>query len=161
MTRALEIERRFLLKRVPKGVKDSDDILHIKQYYINSKDGLIRARHTYDTVSNEDTFDVTKKQYISHGVCDEAITPIEHSTFSDLIEGAHKFVSKTRMKVELPSGLVWEIDKFHKPLRLVMAEIELPSIDHEIILPPFIQDNLIMEVTGIKEFSNYGIALEV
>jgi CYTH domain-containing protein len=55
-------------------------------------------------------------------------------------------------------GLKWEVDTFWTA-RLVIAEIELPDIKYPIELPDWLQSELIMEVTGMEEFSNYRLSV--
>ena len=52
--------------------------------------------------------------------------------------------------------MVWEVDEFEGGLAgLVLAEIELPNIDHEVILPEWLG----MEITGLHQWSNSTLAL--
>lgn len=52
-------------------------------------------------------------------------------------------------------GLTWEIDEFEGPLSgLVLAEVELPSADTPVSLPPFIG----REVTGDVRYYNSSLA---
>ena len=63
-------------------------------------------------------------------------------------------IEKTRYEV-LFSGKTWEIDVFHGANQgLVIAEIELESVDESIELPGWLGD----EVTGCPEYSNFTLA---
>lgn len=64
-------------------------------------------------------------------------------------------IKKTRYIVPAASGMAWEIDEFHGAHEgLVLAEIELPSADSPVIIPPFIGE----EVTGDPRYYNSTLA---
>ena len=46
-----------------------------------------------------------------------------------------------------------EIDKYDS-MNIVILEIELQDLEENILLPKYIEREIIYEVTGIKEFSN-------
>jgi hypothetical protein len=55
------------------------------------------------------------------------------------------------------NGLKFEVDKIHG-IELVLLEVELDNINQEIVFPPIIEEQIIMEVTGIRELSNFNLA---
>lgn len=63
-------------------------------------------------------------------------------------------LEKTRYYI--PQGdLIWEVDVFHSPQDgLILAEIELPAVDHAFERPPWIGE----EVTGDPRFYNQNIS---
>jgi adenylate cyclase len=62
-------------------------------------------------------------------------------------------IEKTRYYVPY-SGMVWEVDEFHAPQPgLILAEIEIPSVDFEIERPDWVGD----EVTGNPMFYNHNM----
>jgi adenylate cyclase len=62
-------------------------------------------------------------------------------------------IDKTRHYVPY-DGLVWEVDEFHAPQAgLVLAEIELPSVDYDFKRPEWIKE----EVTGNPVFYNQNM----
>ncbi len=65
-------------------------------------------------------------------------------------------VRKLRYRVA-DGDLTWEIDRF-RDRRLVLAEIELPSEDHEVALPDWLRDHVVRDVTGEDEFVNVNLA---
>lgn len=65
-------------------------------------------------------------------------------------------VRKQRYRVA-DGGLTWEIDRF-RDRRLVLAEIELPSEDHEVVLPDWLRDHVVRDVTGEDEYVNVNLA---
>ena len=62
-------------------------------------------------------------------------------------------IDKTRYLVDY-EGHTWEVDEFHSPRSLWVAEAELKNESEELILPPWIG----REVTGIPEYYNSSIA---
>lgn len=62
-------------------------------------------------------------------------------------------IEKTRYCVP-HGGMVWEIDEFHAPRPgLILAEIEIPSVDFEVERPDWVGD----EVTGNPLFYNHNM----
>lgn len=50
--------------------------------------------------------------------------------------------------------MIWEIDEFHAPRPgLILAEIEIPSVDFEVERPDWVGD----EVTGNPMFYNHNM----
>jgi len=145
----LEIEKRYLIKRLPEKIK-WNETQFITQYY--SKNGRFRA-----TMSNKGTlFIKTLKKTISEGVNEEIEVGITKEQFLKEIKIATKRISKIR-HIKKVGKLKWEVDVFDK---LVIAEIELPTKKDlkTVKLPKFIKDLLILDITPIKAFSNFNIA---
>lgn len=169
-----EIERKFLLKGLPKGIKLGEPF-QITQYYIDQKGGRIRIREShkdkcdtsrivFNTELRDSKYDVTKKVRLRDGVYDESITWIDQKTYLKLVPKAHKKISKLRYEVKsVMNGvkLKWEFDYFESPLRLIIVEIEIPYEGFKIKMPQFIKDVLIMEVTHLKEMTNYALAEKI
>lgn len=62
-------------------------------------------------------------------------------------------IDKTRYYVPY-DGLTWEVDEFHAPRSdLIIAEIELPSVDFEFKRPPWVKD----DVTGNLAYYNQNM----
>ena len=55
-------------------------------------------------------------------------------------------------------GLKFEIDNFQGGLVVVIAEIEIPTIEYDLVLPDYIQKVLLLEVTEHRQFKNYNLA---
>ena len=153
---ALEIERKFVLKRLPD--KLFDKMFFIEQFYYSVQERFERYRQIKE--GKDIKFYKTIKTNISHGVFNEDETVIDtdeyQQHFND-IDKVTSFVEKVRYKYNI-GDLVWEID-YYVNLHLIIAEIELPDINHKFDIPDFIKNELIYEVTGIKEFSNYNLGL--
>jgi CYTH domain-containing protein len=42
-----------------------------------------------------------------------------------------------------------------------VAEIEIPTKNHKVNIPNFIADKLLLEVTGLKQFSNRNLSNKI
>jgi adenylate cyclase len=143
-----EIERKFRV--VGDAWRSSARSVRIVQGYV-SQDGsrVVRIRTMNDQAS------LTLKG-ISRGSARtefEYRIPVEDAR-QLLAELCLKpLVEKTRHYVP-HAGMVWEIDEFHAPRSgLILAEIEIPSVDFEIERPEWLGD----EVTGNPEFYNHNM----
>lgn len=65
-------------------------------------------------------------------------------------------VRKVRFRVR-EGGRTWEIDRF-RGRRLVLAEVELPSEDAEVVVPPWLAPYVDREVTGEDAYVNVNLA---
>ena len=98
---------------------------------------------------------------VSYGV--ETETPLSREEFE--VQAAlcfssnkqAKYISKVR-HILIIDDLKWEVDLFLNQTGLIIAEIEIPTLDYPLEIPDFIKENLIMEVTDYKQFSNRSIA---
>jgi len=158
MSKELEIERKFLLKRTPEGMF-FDMRSDITQFYLpQDGDGYtVRIREAEQHGTRK--YWLTKKKYISPTVNEEIEKQIDGAEFHYLKGKALTVLSKERY-VHTLNGLSWEIDVF-KGMSLIIAEIELPSEDYKLEIPDVITDVLIKEVSGIKEFYNQQLSEEV
>jgi CYTH domain-containing protein len=156
MATALEIERKFLLKRKPSI--EEDDVLKITQHYCK-KDGIefrIRKTATYKGFQLNHLYHKTIKKFISDGIYEETeniISKEEYENYKKDFAGTS--ITKTRYIYKF-GDLKWEVDVFD--FGLVVAEIELPSMEHPLELPGYIAKELIMEVTKHREFTNKNLA---
>ena len=157
MKTALEIERKFLLKSLPFTKGGFETILEIEQFYIKGlgESPGFRVRKTKAKSSGNITYTKTIKKNLKPGVYEETEGDITALEYYEMAATAYKRIEKTRY-VKKEGKLKWEIDVY--PFKLVVAEIELPKEDYPLILPAFIRDNLIMEVTAYKEFTNKALA---
>ncbi len=152
-SRGVEIERKYLLSRLPKSLPRSTTSL-IVQGYIPGKRLVERLRseqrgarkHFYRTVKAGTGIVRTElEEETTRGVF-EAMWP--------LTEG--KRLTKLRHRV--PAGtLTWEIDEF-ADLGLVVAELELPSEDATVEFPAWLAPFVDREVTGEVAYLNSSLA---
>jgi CYTH domain-containing protein len=150
METKLEKERRFLIKHLPFVKGGYDKCLGIRQFY--------KGKARYRVVECDDTgetFYITFKKNLEPGVCEETEKEITRDEFVKAIGEAGSSIRKTRY-VKFNGDQTWEIDIFD--FQLAIAEIELDDIDEDIEIPQFIKDVVIMEVTGMPEFSNRNLS---
>lgn len=160
----LEIERKFLLKSLPQ-IKE-DDIFQIEQYYLKNKNGIWERARTYHSEISGDCYIHTIKRSISKGVNMEdefEMTKDEFEKFKDMCLSKKfdsRHISKERWIYKY-GDLKWEVDKFNSGYNLIIAEIELPTKKYRISFPDYINDVKLLEVTGLKQFSNRALSLKV
>jgi CYTH domain-containing protein len=148
-----EIEKRFLMKRVPSAGMEKISIYAIEQFY--SEDGW-RYRDRLNALTGKSEYYKTKKKKAFQGFMEEEYE-ITEEEFRDANKPELPRISKTRT-VYYRDGLKFEIDKFQH-MDLVLMEVELESMSQEIQFPDFIKKEIICEVTGVKGLSNRKIAL--
>ena len=158
----LEIERKFLLKNLPEEAlrKIKHEIIHITQYYF-----LIDGIWQRFRIASSNTglkYIHTIKYSISPGVFQEDEKEISKQEFIKNLglykKGARK-IDKIRYVVK-HKGLKFEIDVY-KDLSLVTLEVELPKIDHVYETPRFISKEILMELTGMRQFSNFNLSVKL
>ena len=155
----IEIERKFLLKAIPN--KKPIEKIEIFQWYLKNSEGIWeRARSCYSNI-NGFYFTHTIKKSIAPGVSEEDEKSITSDEFNQFLENCKvsnsRYISKERLIY--PHGdLKWEVDVFNNGHHLIVAEIEIPTVDYDVILPDFIKDKLLMEVTGMKQFGNRNLS---
>lgn len=153
----IEIERKFLLKKLPIIAPDDKIIVH--QYYLKTKNGWERAR-SYDSLKNGKIYVHTIKTPVdkfSNIEEEKELTPSEFVSFIKKCEKNNSsFIRKMRYIYEV-GDLKWEVDKFID-LSLIIAEIEIPSEDWDLVIPDFIEKIKLLEVTELKQFSNRSLS---
>jgi adenylate cyclase len=148
---AQEIERKFLVERLPEGLAiDSEE--EIDQGYLALGEDEIRLRRRGPRHL------ITAKR--GHGLTREEVeVPLSRESFEELwplTEGRR--VEKTRRTTTVDGGTL-EIDTYKGPLAgLVTAEIEFPDLAAaEAFEPP---SWLSRELTGVERYSNQRLALD-
>lgn len=156
----LEIERKFLIVRPDEAklMKMDGCVKHeILQTYLRSEPGIderVRMRITGDEL----TFFHTVKEHLTPMVRTEAETVIgqmTYETYLDRADPAFRPLEKTRYCIPY-AGQMLEIDVYPFLETEAILEIELPSEDTPVSLPPFLQ--IIREATGDKKYSNRTLA---
>lgn len=133
---AFEIERKFLLANDSwKSYVVSSS--HLVQAYISHRhEGVVRLRIVDDAVARLTIKGKTDGIQRHEWEYDIPVQDAHNMIAQGVIEG--DYIEKTRHTVEY-DGFMWEIDIFHgRHEGLMLAEIELPSADAPIALPPFI-----------------------
>ena len=152
-----EIERRFLMKKLPNV--NWDKIYEICQYYIKDGDLTKRLRRKSDVTGSEsinNSYEYLHKIQKGVGEFIEVHEEVDADKYRELAPTAFKVVLKDRY-VHIANGLHFEVDKING-VNLVIMEVELENINQEIVFPPIIEEQIIMEVTGIRELSNANLA---
>lgn len=147
---AKEIERKYLVVS-DAFIAESKSRTHIRQTYISDDpDATVRIR------LRDDQAYLTVKGRNRGAVREEWEYPIPAA---DAVEMAETLcggfaIDKTRYIVD-HGGLTWEVDIFHgRHAGLVLAEVELPSEDTLVALPPWIGE----DVTGVARYYNSTLA---
>lgn len=142
---AKEIEHKYLVSTDDYKQMCTEKI-HIAQGYLSRNKGrTVRVR-----IAGDNAF-ITIKGPSVDDVRDEFEYPIPVEDAKIMLKMCTPpVISKTRHIVHF-EGNKWEVDEFHDQLQgLVMAEIELPSANHQYALPPFVGRN----VTDDRRFYN-------
>jgi CYTH domain-containing protein len=157
----LEIERKFLLKSIPE--KQPDEIIKIEQWYLRNSHGTWKRVRKCESNINGVYYVHTIKKSVSKGVNMEdenTISKNEHDDFikdCNLTNSQSRYITKERWCYK-QNELKWEVDIFHSGHHLVVAEIEIPKRTFKIKIPDYIKEKLLLEVTGMKQFSNKNLS---
>ena len=158
----LEIERVFLLDLLPKLPADAA-AYRIEQGYLpdppaDADGAAIQEGRLRRTVKPDGA--TVCHHTIKRGkglVREEIEREISEEEFGALwakTEGRR--ICKTRYKVSV-GDLVWEIDAFDT-LDLVMAEVELPSVETPSPFPGWLEGHVVRELTEDARYRNYCLA---
>ncbi|WP_244404190.1 CYTH domain-containing protein [Fulvimarina pelagi] len=148
---AQEIERKFLVKS-DGWREEADEGTRIEQFYLFvAENRTCRVR-----IKDGETARLTVKTGtgIARGEYEIDIPTSDAEALRVARIGAA--IEKTRYRVPL-GKLTVEVDVFSGALeKLVLAEIEIPTVDHEVVLP----DYLGREVMGDPAYTNARMALD-
>ena len=160
----LEIERKFLLKSMP-DIPPAE-IVKIDQFYLKNDIGTWERARSWDSNTKGKSWIHTVKKSVSKGVNLEDERSLKEKEFKEfkskclLSTTESRFISKERWIY--PDGdLYWEVDIFNSGHHLIVAEIEIPTKNHKVNIPKFIDDKLLLEVTGLKQFSNRNLSNKI
>jgi adenylate cyclase len=146
----IEIERKFLVKG--DDWRKLGTPIRIAQGYLgDSIDRVVRVRTAgeegYITVKGINT-GITRLEYEYSVPLKDANEMLERLCLRPLIV-------KTRWVVR-HAGSLWQVDEYHEPRNnLVVAEIELASVDEAFELPPWIGE----EVSGNSAYYNHTMVM--
>jgi CHAD domain-containing protein/CYTH domain-containing protein len=149
-----EIERKFLLSGMPRLPRDAVRT-DIAQGYLPGARLQERVRRVRRRGEPPRYYRTVK---LGSGISRvEVEEEADEATFRRLWAMTRgRRVRKLRFRV--PDGeLTWEIDRF-RGRDLVLAEIELPSEDHEVALPDWLREHVVRDVTGEDEYVNINLA---
>lgn len=152
----LEIERKFLLKKLPHAIPD--DVIVMNQYYGQDEEQKFRIRQSIGLVSGVKHVR-TIKTVVSDGIFVENEYDLSADEFQELRSMCDKVIRKTRFVYGIPgTDLKWEVDTYHD-LSIVTAEIELPYIDYPFLTELYMDEVIDKEVTGQPEYFNSTLAV--
>ncbi len=161
---SIEIERKFLLKAMPDSLPT--EIIKIDQFYFKNKEGVWERVRQCDSNVNGIKWIHTIKNRISDMVNEEFEKEISKKEFDKFKRLCYSNRTKARhIKKDrwiFPDGdLKWEVDLFKDNYHLVIAEIEIPTEDFDLTIPDFINKKVLLEVTGMKQFSNRSLSIKL
>jgi CYTH domain-containing protein len=153
--RGIEIERKFLLKRVPETALGAPSV-EIEQGYLPGEALVERVRRVRSSDGAERWFRTVK---LGSGI--ERLE-LEEEADADLGRSMWQLTNgrrlrKRRYSIPGTDNLVWEVDEFlDRPL--VLAEIELETPETDVELPPWLRAVMDREVTDDPEYTNARLA---
>lgn len=161
----IEIERKFLLKSIPN--QEPIETIDINQWYRKTSKGVWeRARSCYSDKKGFYFVHTVKKSISKTSNIEEEkiLTAYEFNKFVDKCKKSKeaRYISKQRIVYShIEDNLKWEVDVFNNGHHLIVAEIEIPTEDYDLSIPEFIGEKLLLEVTGLKQFSNKNLSNKV
>lgn len=159
----IEIERKFLLKSLPE--QKPSEIIKVKQWYLKIG-GIWERVRSMDSSIGTKKWVHTVKTKISDMSSEEAEREISKKEFNHFVKKCRmigensRFIAKER-HIYPHGGLKWEVDLFRHKCHIIIAEVEIPSEDYPLCIPEFIERKKLMEVTGMKQFSNKSLSVRI
>ena len=159
----IEIERKFLLKSLPDA--KPLEIIKVKQWYLKI-DGIWERARLMDSSIGPKKWVHTVKTKISYMSSEEHEREITKKEFNQFVKRCRmigensRFISKER-HIYPHGSLKWEVDLFRQKCHIIIAEVEIPSEDYPLYIPEFIERKKLMEVTGMKQFSNKSLSVRI
>ncbi|HEY7636314.1 MAG TPA: CHAD domain-containing protein [Gemmatimonadales bacterium] len=152
--REREVERKFLLRRLP-PIDGSAPVVEIEQGYLPGERLVERLRR----VQSGDGVQLVRTLKTGAGLTrleiEEPVAPELFERLWPLTEGRR--VHKRRYRI--PDGeLTWEIDEF-LDRDLVLAEVELGGRPRDVSLPAWLEPHVEREVTEDQAYTNLHLAL--
>jgi len=146
----IEIERKFLVKKIP---LEFERTIHIRQYYISNNKNMVQRLRIF----NQEEAIISFKQKTSNISKYEFEYKIPLKDAKKMIEILEvPYINKNRHIIHIES-IKWEIDEFlDKNEGLIIAEVELKA-ENQAINPPYWVSS---EVTSDKRYYNYNLALK-
>jgi len=149
----VEIERKYLLKRLPPEARGAAR-QELEQGYLPGAKLIERIRR----VTEGDTVNWFRTVKGGRGLVrtelEEPTTAKVFRAFWPLTKG--KRIHKYRYRIA-DGPLVWEIDEF-LDRRLVLAEVELRSPEQQVTIPEWLAPHVVREVTDDDHYSNFSLS---
>ena len=150
----MEIERKFLVNKIPENLENYEKI-EIEQGYLTNKPTIrIRKANEKYILTIKSKFGVSKNGSIVNNEHELEITAKEYEHLKKKIDG--RVLKKTRYIIPLDNGLKVELDIFKERLfGLVFAEVEFQSLE---MADNFVKpDWLGRDVSDDKRYRNSSI----
>ncbi len=157
MKDALEIERVWLLRGLP-PIPAHHERWQLDQGYLVAENGTAEGRVRRTVLSSgASAFHLNMKSGtgLIRQEHESSMTREEFDAAWPRTVGRR--VRKLRHRV-CEGDLIFEIDQF-LDFALVLAEVELPSADHVVSLPTWLDGWLVREVTNDSRYRNFNLAL--
>ena len=154
---ALEIERRFLVKQEFLPEPEKRNTIRITQGYLSrpADSMALRVRQSQRGYGPLE-MNLTIKRKIQDGINKEFEIQVFSGASELMEECGDKILEKVRYEFPI-GGLKFEVDFFAGKLDgIVIAEVELPSLDHKFKFPKFLGK----EITEVKGLSNFNMVFE-
>jgi CYTH domain-containing protein len=160
----LEIERKFLLKSLPKNSPEQS--VDIEQFYLKNESGIWERARTWFSSNGDKKYIHTIKKNVSKGVNIEDEYLMEEDDFLKFRDSCFKLNAESRQikkvrHIYKDGSLFWEVDEFKDDYQLIIAEIEIPKKTFKLTIPDFIKEVMLLEVTGMKQFNNRNLSLKI
>ena len=160
----IEIERKFLLKAIPDVLPT--EVVKIDQFYFKNKEGVWeRVRQWNSNLYGRKWIHTvkTKLSEFSNEEIEKELTKKEYEKFKKRCrqnKSNSRYIKKERWIY--PDGdLYWEVDIFKDKCHIIIAEIEISSEDYDLNIPEFISKKTLLEVSGLKQFSNRSLSIKM
>ncbi len=151
----IEIERKYLLSGLPSPMPKRR-VERIEQGYLPGERLIERVRRVRQGKETRHYRTVKGGAGLARIELEEECSAVVFAALWRLTKGRR--VRKRRHLVTADAGTTrWEIDQF-SDRDLVLAEIELPSIDAEVVLPDWLSPFVVREVTGEPAYLNAVLA---
>ncbi|OFO56040.1 hypothetical protein HMPREF3027_02230 [Porphyromonas sp. HMSC077F02] len=152
----VEIERKFLLKPGA-SLPESDEVLNIQQSYVAKGEGregtsvrvrLVNMEEAFLTIKQASRENLAVRSEFEYPIpVEDALEIMALSPFTKVVKQRH---------IIMIGENKWEVDFFLEDNEgLIVAELELPSVDTEVELPEWIGE----EVTNDKRYLNNYLAV--
>lgn len=156
MKQMIEIERRWALSITP-SLPLPYQIYLLTQSYLHNPDG--KAERIRQSLGVETHFYHTIKTPLQNQIGQhEQESEIDFLTYLGLMKRINSDfypITKERKVFEF-NGLKYELDSFLYPVKFLVLEVEIPTIETPVEIPDFLGP--VVEVTGKTKLSNFRIA---
>jgi CYTH domain-containing protein len=153
----LEIEDKFLLKKLPK-LSGNWGLQYIQQYYL---EGGARIREIVDIENNKTSYVLTRKKKLKSGVYEENEKNISKKVFLEMLFSSKTVTCISKFRRHKKIGKVkWDIDMYDT-MQLVTAEVEMPSEGFKYQIPKEVKKEIIMNVTELQKLTNRSLSEKI